>query len=551
MTSDITNSTYLPLPPIPQLQNNGTSGFTLGAGLIFVISLVLLIGKSGNKIQVRKDGSEPTAIKSTIPFLGHLIGLLKWQVGYLQLLRIFAARIYVICEPSLIQAAYRNTKSFDFTNFVVDSSQRAFNIGKNGMKIIRGETSPDYDPKGPPLNGNDGRSYLNDNHKLMVELLGPGPSLLELNKGVLDTVANSLNDLGENEGEIELYEWMRTTLTLAVSASLYGPHDPFNADHSLADSLWDFEENMTMLMLQFLPSFLAPRAYRGRAAIKAAFTSYYAASHHLTASALVKTRLECAQSWGFSSEDISNFEISTLFLATTNTAPTSFWLLVNILQNPSLISSIRSEISNIIRNKKAPDGAEECIMDTTLFQSRCPILVAAFQETLRLVDAATSIRSITQDVLLTSPTSTSTYLLKAGNTIQLPSGVTHLSPSIWGPDVNSFNPYRFLPSTTAALSKDQKRKQTQGYFPFGGGKHLCPGKRLATTQILAFVAAIVMGCEVRGARVPERAFQKLGTAVRKPEGDVLVGVKRRRGWEGVRWKFDVGDVGSEGEGEKE
>jgi hypothetical protein len=137
----------------------------------------------------------------------------------------------------MIQAAYRNTKSFDFTKYVVNSSQRIFNIGKNGMKIIRGETSPDYDPKGPPLNGNDGGSYLNDSHKLMVELLGPGPSLQALNKGVLDAVANSLYDLGENEGEIQLYQWVRNTLTLASSASLYGPHDPFNADHSLVDSL--------------------------------------------------------------------------------------------------------------------------------------------------------------------------------------------------------------------------------------------------------------------------------------------------------------------------
>ncbi|KAM3078289.1 hypothetical protein ACMFMF_004692 [Clarireedia jacksonii] len=415
------------------------------------------------------------------------------------------------------------------------------------MKIIRGETSPDYDPKGPPLNGNNGRSYLNDNHKLMVECLAPGPSLLELNKGVLDRVANSLNELGVNEEGIMLYKWTRDILTLATSASLYGPRDPVNADHSLVDSLWDFEENMTMLMLQFLPSIIAPRAYRGREAIKAAFTSYYAASHHLTASSLVKSRLECAQSWGFSLEDICNFEISTVFLATTNTIPTSFWLLVNILDNPGLVTSIRSEISNIICTKKSPDGAEECIMDTTLFQPRCPILLASFQETLRLIDAATSVRSITHDVLLTSPTTTSSYLLKAGHTIQIPSGITHLSLDIWGPDVNSFNPYRFLPSTTAALSKDQKRKQTQGYFPFGGGKHLCPGKRFATTEILAFVAAIVMGFEVDGAMVPKRAFQKLGAAVRKPEGDVRVGFKRRSGWEGVKWRFDVG----EGRGEVE
>jgi len=40
--------------------------------------------------------------------------------------------------------------------------------------------------------------------------------------------------------------------------------------------------------------------------------------------------------------------------------------------------------------------------------------------------------------------------------------------------------------------------------------------------------------------VPERAFQKLGTAVRKPVADVEVGVRRRAGWEGVKWRFEGG-----------
>lgn len=176
-------------------------------------------------------------------------------------LKIFAARIYVICEPSLIQAAYRNTKAFDFTTFVVDSSKRAFNIGEDGMKIIRGETSPDYDPKGPFLNGNNGTSYLNENHRLMVEYLGPGGSLLELNKGVLGSVADILNKLDQNSEKVSLYRWMRDTLTLATSASLYGPHDPVSADHSLIDSLWLAILSPARVQLSVLNHFYVPNGF--------------------------------------------------------------------------------------------------------------------------------------------------------------------------------------------------------------------------------------------------------------------------------------------------
>ena len=96
-----------------------------------------------------------------------------------------------------------------------------------------------------------------------------------------------------------------------------------------------------------------------------------------------------------------------------------------------------------------------------------------------------------------------------------------------------------MPETKARLDKDTKRKQAQGFFPFGGGKHLCPGRHFATTEILSFVGAIILGFEVEGSRVPERAFQKLGTAVRKPAEDVQINMKRRSGWENVKWSFSL------------
>ena len=65
---------------------------------------------------------------------------------------------------------------------------------------------------------------------------------------------------------------------------------------------------------------------------------------------------------------------------------------------------------------------------------------------------------------------------------------------------------------------------------------------------MAFVAALCAGFEWEGAgeedrdaegrvRLRERAFQKLGTAVRKPVRDVELVFGRRKGWEGVEWEF--------------
>ncbi|CZT49275.1 related to cytochrome P450 8B1 [Rhynchosporium secalis] len=524
----------------------------LPTAIVAVLGILVLASRRLGGV----DENEPPLMTSRIPFCGHLLdttprnasqSLSEYSSKFPSYpaftLRIFSSRIYVICDPSLVQAAYRNTKTFDFGSFIVESSQRAFNIGEQGMKIMRGETSPDFDPSGPYLNGNNGDSFLNEHHRIMVESLAPGLGLSELNRGVLERVAASLNAVNR-EGETGgLYRWVRDVLTLATADVLYGPQSPVNNDHSLVDNLWDFEDKMTLLMLNFLPTIIAPKAYQGRIRIKSAFKSYYANNHQLTASRLTQAHLACCQKWGFTPDDIANFEISTLFLATTNSVPTSFWHLCNIVSSPALLEEIRSEVESIVTRQASEDnGKEEAVMDVTRFQTHCPLLVSTFHETLRLIDAATSVRAITAPTTLSSPGSSISYSLKSPAVVQLPSGICHTNPAIWGPKPTMFNPRRFLPATKASLDKETRQAQKQGYFPFGGGKHYCPGRHLAMMEILSLVAGLVVGFSVESLsgdtfRVPDLAFQKLGTAVRKPVRDVDVRLRRREGWDNVRWRF--------------
>jgi hypothetical protein len=43
----------------------------------------------------RKKGQEPPVLESRIPFVGHLIGMLRWQVGYMQMLRYDYSMIHI------------------------------------------------------------------------------------------------------------------------------------------------------------------------------------------------------------------------------------------------------------------------------------------------------------------------------------------------------------------------------------------------------------------------------------------------------------------------
>jgi cytochrome P450 len=96
----------------------------------------------------------------------------------------------------------------------------------------------------------------------------------------------------------------------------------------------------------------------------------------------------------------------------------------------------------------------------------------------------------------------------------------------------------------AKENKDLKDKM-KAYHPFGGGKHLCPGRNIAFAPCLGVVAVLLLGFEVKSidnelVQVPDIRSVKFGEAVVKPFGEGLeMGalITRRKGWEKVMWKF--------------
>lgn len=297
-------------------------------------------------------------------------------------------------------------------------------------------------------------------------------------------------------------------------------------------------------MLQVFPTVIARKAYYGRAAVNEAFQKYYAADLDKNASGLVKGRAVAARKYGLTKRDIAEFEIAILYTAVTNTVPSSFWFLSFIVSSPSLLTEIRAEVSEIM-TRKTVDGVDTMEMDIAGFQKKCPLLCSAWEETLRLIGSVSSTRMVVKDTMFVDK-----YLLKAGSVVQMPSGVTHNSPEIWGEDAAIFNPRRFIRSEGKQdLAAREKRKvQAQGYFPFGGGKHLCPGRHLAFTEVMGFVATLTYGFDIRMAdgsgslKLPKPAKQKMGSGTRKPETDVKILIKRREEFKGVKWTYFVGEV---------
>lgn len=299
----------------------------------------------------------------------------------------------------------------------------------------------------------------------------------------------------------------------------------------------DFEKDLGMLVLNFLPRITALKGYMGRAVALPAFEKYYNAGLDKNASSLVQGRARAARHWGLTTEDIAKAEITIIMAAGTNTVPNVFYMLSYIFGRPDLVTSLRKEVSEIVR-RKTRDGIEVVTLDITLLQSNCPLLTACFQETLRLTKTGASVRTILEDVMLDDQ-----YLLKKGGFVQIPAGLLQADLKIWGPDAKEFNPQRFIDQKS--LPKDEKRTQEKAYIPFGGGKNLCPGRHLAFTEITAFAAMLIYGFEMEMAdgskwQVPKGEFQRLGVASVSPMKDMDVVISRRTEFEGVIWEFESG-----------
>lgn len=298
-----------------------------------------------------------------------------------------------------------------------------------------------------------------------------------------------------------------------------------------------------MLMLDVFPKYTAQRACKARDALTTAFTRYYETGQDRAANQFVQGRAAVCRKWGFTSQDCASFEIGIIYASTTNATPTAFWMLCYILSDPELSARISAEVTQLV-TVSTISGVKRASLDITCFQSKCPLLVACFHETMRLVNAGTSVRWVMEDTMLDDK-----YLLKKNGIIQLPAAVMHMDESIWGPQPEIFDPNRFL--DLDGLTKEQRKLRKDGFIPFGGGRHLCPGRHLAFTEIVSFVAMAVLGFDVRMdnghgrdggyLKLPQTQFMKWGNNTRKPDGDVDVLIKRKPEWEDCTWSFDIGD----------
>ncbi|KAJ8068999.1 hypothetical protein OCU04_002677 [Sclerotinia nivalis] len=483
------------------------------------------------------DPCEPPTAPTRIPYIGHVLGLGRRKFNYyvdlsqktllpILTMRVPGAKMYIVNTPELIKVIQKSPKKLAFPPITAKFANQLCGVSKKARDILAVN-----------VNGDEGDWGLNmEATPIMKKALQPGPGLDGMNRVMVRNVAESLDELireGEESVEIGLHGWLRGLITMATTESVYGPRNPYR-DLKVRNSFWQFESQMMRLLIGILPSVFARKGIAARERMTKAFESYFAASDFKDASALAQVRLELNVKYGVPFEDIARYEAVHGVAIIVNTAPAVFWLIFFIFSNPKLLEEIRGEIEAVLETSFNQDGTLGRSLDITNVKTKCPLLLSAFQESLRHRSAGTSVRKVMEDTMLDDK-----WLLKEGSLIQMPSRVIHMDAKIWGSDVKEFNPRRFL------RDKDIRRPNPAAFRAFGGGSTLCPGRHFATNEILAVVSMFVMRFDVKPVRgvwkLPTSDNTNVTTVILEPDTDIDVVVSARKGLGDGNWMFELSD----------
>ncbi|KAF4922163.1 5-beta-cholestane-3-alpha,7-alpha-diol 12-alpha-hydroxylase [Colletotrichum viniferum] len=451
------------------------------------------------------DDREPPALKYRIPVIGHLIGLLWHQGQYFKVLYerglpiatlpILNGKLYAIWDPALVQSAYRN-KDLSFEPFAVKFAQKDLGLSNDVAKLLR-ETDLVPDFFGfihPALNG----AHL---HRMNA-------NALKYVSVELDRIGGGVSD--ESGVDVpNLFAWVRRVMTLATTEGLYGAENPVTKDLTLIDDLWwTFESGVPMFILDILPQYTARKAFQARARLQAGLSRFYMArhDHNDDVAQIVKARADVLRRYGIPDREIGTFELGLLHVGTANTIPVFFWFLAHVFTRPELVERLREEVLKASQRKE-----DEAIVDITIFEKECPLLVSCYRESMRLSSRVIGSRRVTKDTTISDGKGRS-YMLKSGVNLQLSAEVLHNMDHVWGEAPALFVPDRFLAVENGGV-----------------------------------VSALLLGFEVKplsgnvgDLQVPEAMACTLADGTPKPvrNGEGFgVRIMRREGWEKAKYRF--------------
>lgn len=434
-----------------------------------------------------------------------------------------SSRLYVVTSPAIATHVQKTSKTISFNRVMVPMLKRMIGLDGEPLDMLKRELDMEH-----PM--------LEWEHDMTYKTLGPGVELDELTSRMMvqltEFMAKALPE-GGKPLDTDLFLFTREVITHCTAHAFFGPEHPVVKRQDLRDAFWDWDGDMTGLLMGPFPSVFARKSYRAREALAVANRDYIRLGHYRDAAPLHRKRVEMNHDRGMDDEAVGRGELGLLFAGLANSSRAAFWTASQVFARPDLLAEIRAEIEeNAV--EEGPGSSERRISVNAL-RARCPLLWSANREALRLASPFNATRVISDDTLVAGE-----YLLKKGSVVIIPASIIHADAAVWGSDATQFNPRRFLSDSTGTIAGTDKPVHPHAFRSFGGGSVFCPGRHFAQLEIVGTAAALFCGFDVTspgGGAIPASDFvpKKMPIALEVPRDPTPVTITRRTGMENVDW----------------
>jgi cytochrome P450 len=241
--------------------------------------------------------------------------------------------------------------------------------------------------------------------------------------------------------------------------------------------------------------------------------------------------------FGLSRKGKAGFDLGFTFGLASNAIPATGWMLIHIL-NPSADKTLLPRVMAELQSARLPDGSLNL---PALFA--LPLIQSILHEVLRLYTDVLVSKTLEKDhVLPLSGPGNRQALLQKGTLAFAPSWPMHRDSTVWAePAHDVFYAERFLTTDPKTGKNVFSISGTAGrFFPFGGGKTICPGRVFAKQEVLTATALSLLefNFNVQGFvdskgkstnTLPTLRDGLGGSGVILQSGDIKVRTKRRKG----------------------
>lgn len=410
-----------------------------------------------------------------------------------------------------------------------------------------------------------------------LEYLLKAEKVNELTAEFARTLQRDIADMfTDRPGEISLFTCLRSLMFTASTTALWG-EKVLEMIPNFEETFFRFDADILSLFFR-LPKWMIPKAFSNRdRAIEQLMRWHAAVEQELGETIpdpetvawepLFGSRVNRARHLFYRQRNIlprtkASLDLGFLFGLSSNAIPAAGWILMYIVDStrnratgkPSLYDHVLAEV----KEAQNPNGT----MNVAVLVNQ-PILLSTTHEVLRLyVDTLVS-RQVDNDMNLPfdrkkkssvsghserTDQSIHPLFVKKGTIMMIPTYYAHTDPSAWQspnfphhPVPEVFYPYRFLTSAPGEGSEKPAftTKHADGmFFPFGGGKTICPGRVFARQEMMAAVAMMLLTFDfeflgyVDDKGKSTESFPGLrdtfpGSVVMNPTGDMRVRVMRR------------------------